>query len=47
MIVSGTHPPINIDLGKNEPGMTLQYRQIERAYIAWREYMLDDSRVNE
>jgi hypothetical protein len=24
MIVEGTHPPINIDLGSNEQGMTLQ-----------------------
>ena len=24
MIVSGTCPPIHIDLGKDEPGMTLQ-----------------------
>jgi hypothetical protein len=24
MIAEGTHPPINIDLGKDEPGMTLQ-----------------------
>jgi hypothetical protein len=24
MIVAGTHPPISIDLGSNEPGMILQ-----------------------
>jgi hypothetical protein len=24
MIVAGTHPPVQIDLGKDEPGMTLQ-----------------------
>jgi hypothetical protein len=24
MIAEGTHPPISIDLGKDEPGMTLQ-----------------------
>jgi hypothetical protein len=27
MIVAGTYPPINIDLGKDEPGMTLQRRE--------------------
>jgi hypothetical protein len=26
MIVEGTHPPINIDLGKDEPGIILQCR---------------------
>ena len=41
MIVSGSYPPISIDLGSNEPGMTLQYRQIERGYIVWRDYTVD------
>ena len=27
MIVAGTYQPIHIDLGKNEPGMTLQRRE--------------------
>jgi hypothetical protein len=27
MIVAGTSPPINIDWGENEPGMTLQRRE--------------------
>ena len=26
MIIAGTYPPISIDLGKDEPGMTLQLR---------------------
>ena len=26
MITAGTHLPISIDLGKDEPGMTLQRR---------------------
>jgi hypothetical protein len=25
MIAEGTHPPIQIDLGNDEPGMTLQH----------------------
>jgi hypothetical protein len=37
MIVAGTHPPINIDLGSNEPGMTLQ-RCEDRD---WVDYKLD------
>ena len=41
MITAGTHPPINIDPGKDEPGMTLQFRQIERGYIVWRDYTVD------
>ena len=41
MIVAGTYPPIHIDLGKDEPGMTLQYRQIERGLIVWRDYHVD------
>ena len=41
MIVSGTYPSIHVDLGSNEPGMTLQYRQIERGYIVWRDYTVD------
>jgi hypothetical protein len=41
MIVAGTSPPINIDLGKDEPGMTLQYRDFERGYIVWRDFKVD------
>ena len=41
MITAGTHPPISIDLGSNEPGMTLQYRQFESGYIVWRDYTVD------
>ena len=36
MITAGTSPPIHIDLGSNDPGMTVQYR--ERGYIVWRDY---------
>ena len=43
MIVSGTYPSIHIDLGKDEPGMTLQYR--ERGYIVWRDYTVGDEAV--
>ena len=45
MIVAGTYPTISIDLGKDEPGMTLQYRQIERGYIVWRDYQEDGEAV--
>ena len=36
MITAVTYPPI--DLGKDEPGMTLQFRNVERGYIVWRDY---------
>ena len=45
MIAAATYPPISIDLGKDEPDMTLQYRQIERGYIVWRDYMVDGEAV--
>ena len=38
MIAAGSYPPVSIDLGKDEPGMTLQYRNVERGYIVWRDY---------
>ena len=41
MIVAGTSPPIHIDLGKDEPGMTLQCRDVENGYIVWRDYLVD------
>ena len=41
MITTGTYPPI--DLGKDEPGMILQYR--ERGYIVWRDYTVDGEQV--
>ena len=46
MITAGSYPPVSIDLGNDEPGMTLQYRQIERGYIVWRDYMVDGETVN-
>ena len=45
MIVSGSYPPISIDLGKDEPGMTLQHRDAERGYIVWRDYLVDGETV--
>ena len=39
MITAGTYPPI--DPGKDEPGMTLQYRDAERGYVVWRDYTVD------
>ena len=41
MIIAGTHKGFWINLGKDEPGMTLQYRDVERGYIIWRDYMVD------
>jgi hypothetical protein len=41
MIVSGRHPPISIDLGKDEPGMSLQYRSVDRGHIVWCDYTVD------
>ena len=41
MITAGPYPPISIDLGKDEPGMVLQYGDIERGYIVWRDYTVD------
>ena len=35
MIVAGTHPFIRIDLGKNEPGMTLQRRE-DREWVDYK-----------
>ena len=45
MITAGIHPPISIDFGKNEPGMTLQFRNDERDRIVWRDYTVDGEAV--
>jgi hypothetical protein len=45
MIVQGTHPPINIDLGSNDPGMTLQREYREGKYLVWRDYTVDGGTV--
>jgi len=41
MIVAGTYPPIDIDLGKDEPGLTLQREYCERGNLIWRDYLKD------
>ena len=41
MIVAGTSPPIYIDLGKAEPGMTLQREYREGRYLVWRDYKVE------
>ena len=41
MIVAGTSPPINIDLGRNEPGMTLQREYRDGRHLVWRDYQTD------
>ena len=41
MITAGSYPPISIDVGKHEPGMTLQYRDVERGKIVWRDYTVN------
>ena len=37
MIISGTYPPITIDLCSNEPGMTLQREYREGNRLIWRD----------
>ena len=41
MITAGSYPPISIDLGKDEPGMTPQFRNVKRDRIVWRDYTVD------
>ena len=45
MITAGSYPPISIDFGKDEPGMTLQYRNVECGYIVWRDVVKDGKPV--
>ena len=45
MIVAGTHPPISIDLGSNEPGMTVQRRDGEGRHLVYRDYQMDGETV--
>ena len=45
MIVAGTSPFINIDLGKDEPGMTLQREYREGGYRVWRDVVVDGETV--
>ena len=41
MITAGTSPPCSIDLGKDEPGMTLQYRDVKKGSIVLCDYKVD------
>ena len=45
MITAGSYPPVSIDFGKNEPGMTLQFRNVKRDQTVWRDYMVDGEAV--
>jgi hypothetical protein len=45
MIVAGTSPPVQIDLGNDEPGMTLQREYSEGGYLYWRDYLKDGEPV--
>jgi len=45
MIVAGTYPPINIDLSKEKPDMTLQRECREGGYRVWRDYRRDGKPV--
>ena len=45
MIKAGSYPPVSIDFGKDEPGMTLQYRNVERGQVVWRDYQVDGEAV--
>jgi len=41
MITAGSYPPVNIEFGRDEPGMTLQFRNVERGRIVWCDYTVD------
>jgi hypothetical protein len=41
MITTSTSPPINIDLGRNEPGMTLQREYRDGRHLVWRDYKVN------
>ena len=41
MIALGTSPPITIDLGSNDPGMTLQREYREDGKLVWRDVVID------
>ena len=41
MITAGSYPPFSINFGKDEPGMTLQYRDVKNGQIVWRDYTVD------
>ena len=45
MIAEGTYPPVQIDLGKDEPGMTLQREYREGGNRVWREFLNDGKPV--
>ena len=45
MRTAGTYPPISIGLGKDEPGMTLQFRDVKNGQIVWRDYTVDGETV--
>ena len=43
MITAGSYPPI--DLGKDEPGMTLQRKYREGGKLVWRDVVTDGQAV--
>jgi hypothetical protein len=45
MITAGTSPPVNIDLGGNEPGMILQREYSEGGHLVWRDYQVNGETV--
>jgi len=45
MIAEGTHPPVQIDLSNDEPGMILQREYGEGGYLVWRDYLEDGKPV--
>ena len=45
MITAGSYPPISIDFGKDEPGMTLQRRYREGGKLVWRDVLKDGQTV--
>jgi len=45
MITAGSSPPISIDLGRNESGITLQFRDVKNGQIVWRDIVKDGEAV--
>jgi hypothetical protein len=41
MIVEGTHPSVQIDLGNDEPDMILQREYRDGRHLVWRDVMKD------
>jgi hypothetical protein len=45
MVVASTSPLLWVDLGKDEPGMTLQSEYREGGYLVWRDFLIKGENV--